>query len=52
MQRAGDAMKQIHGKLTVDKVDQTMYVAIAKLQFCVELLISLETGTNCASKTP
>ncbi|KAI8629933.1 vacuolar-sorting protein SNF7 [Xylariaceae sp. FL1651] len=24
MQRAGDAMKQIHGKLTVDKVDQTM----------------------------
>ncbi|KAI1178107.1 vacuolar-sorting protein SNF7 [Nemania sp. FL0916] len=24
MQKAGDAMKQIHGKLTVDKVDQTM----------------------------
>ncbi|KAJ8124141.1 hypothetical protein ONZ43_g66 [Nemania bipapillata] len=24
MQRAGDAMKQIHGKLTVDKVDETM----------------------------
>ncbi|KAI0406474.1 vacuolar-sorting protein SNF7 [Xylaria palmicola] len=24
MQRAGDAMQQIHGKLTVDKVDQTM----------------------------
>ncbi|KAI1128847.1 vacuolar-sorting protein SNF7 [Nemania abortiva] len=24
MQKAGDAMKQIHGKLTVDKVDETM----------------------------
>ncbi|GAP85798.1 putative vacuolar-sorting protein SNF7 [Rosellinia necatrix] len=24
MQRAGEAMKQIHGKLTVDKVDETM----------------------------
>ncbi|KAI1189137.1 vacuolar-sorting protein SNF7 [Nemania serpens] len=24
MQKAGEAMKQIHGKLTVDKVDQTM----------------------------
>jgi charged multivesicular body protein 4A/B len=26
MQRAGEAMKQIHGKLTVEKVDQVMYV--------------------------
>ncbi len=26
MQRAGEAMKQIHGKLTVEKVDETMYV--------------------------
>jgi charged multivesicular body protein 4A/B len=25
MQRASEAMKQIHGKLTVDKVDETMY---------------------------
>ena len=26
MERAGDAMKQIHGKLNIDKVDETMYV--------------------------
>lgn len=26
MQRAGEAMKQIHGKLTPEKVDETMYV--------------------------
>jgi hypothetical protein len=25
MERAGDAMKQIHGKLTPEKVDETMY---------------------------
>lgn len=27
MRNAGAAMKQIHGSLTIDKVDQTMYVA-------------------------
>jgi charged multivesicular body protein 4A/B len=26
MERAGDAMKMIHGKLTPEKVDETMYV--------------------------
>jgi hypothetical protein len=26
MQRAGEAMKHIHGKLTPTKVDETMYV--------------------------
>ena len=26
MERAGEAMKQIHGKLNIDKVDETMYV--------------------------
>lgn len=30
MQRAGEAMQQIHGKLNIDKVDETMYV----LQAC------------------
>lgn len=25
MEKAGQAMKQIHGKLNIDKVDQTMY---------------------------
>jgi hypothetical protein len=28
MEKAGDAMKQIHGKLTPQKVDETMYVSI------------------------
>lgn len=28
MERAGDAMKHIHGKLTVEKVDDTMYVLV------------------------
>ena len=26
MERAGQAMQQIHGKLNIDKVDETMYV--------------------------
>lgn len=25
MERAGEAMQQIHGKLNIDKVDETMY---------------------------
>lgn len=28
MEKAGQAMKQIHGKLNIDVVDQTMYVLI------------------------
>jgi hypothetical protein len=28
MERAGEAMKQIHGKLNIDKVDETMYVLV------------------------
>lgn len=27
MEKAGQAMQQIHGKLNIDKVDETMYVA-------------------------
>jgi charged multivesicular body protein 4A/B len=26
MEKAGEAMQQIHGKLNIDKVDETMYV--------------------------
>lgn len=26
MEQAGKAMQQIHGKLNIDKVDETMYV--------------------------
>lgn len=29
MEQAGQAMAQIHGKLNIDKVDETMYVARA-----------------------
>jgi hypothetical protein len=28
MERAGEAMQQIHGKLNIDKVDETMYVLL------------------------
>lgn len=28
MEKAGEAMKQIHGKLTPEKVDETMYVLL------------------------
>jgi charged multivesicular body protein 4 len=28
MERAGEAMQQIHGKLNIDKVDETMYVVV------------------------
>ena len=28
MEKAGDAMQQIHGKLNIDKVDETMYVSL------------------------
>lgn len=59
-------MKQIHGKLTVDKVDETMYVTIPMLYIpralsppiaivfvvAVEMLTTVEIGMNCASKTP
>ena len=33
MERAGEAMKQIHGKLTPETVDETMYVHIIHLNF-------------------
>ncbi|PNY21675.1 Vacuolar-sorting protein SNF7 [Tolypocladium capitatum] len=32
MQKAGDAMKRIHGKLTLEKVDQTMCVPVIPLR--------------------
>ena len=32
MERAGQAMQQIHGQLNIDKVDETMYV------FCTDRL--------------
>lgn len=56
MENASKAMKQIHGGLTVDKVDETMYVTPCGSQ---EMVLSLgllanhyhSSGTNCGSKT-
>ena len=31
MEKAGEAMKQIHGKLTPEKVDETMYVCALEM---------------------
>lgn len=33
MKEAGTAMAQIHGKLTIDKVDETMYVCVNAVRF-------------------
>jgi hypothetical protein len=41
MEKASEAMKQIHGKLTVDKVDETMYVICVSIRpFVVTVYIS------------
>jgi hypothetical protein len=44
MERAGEAMQQIHGKLNIDKVDETMYVlpAIQGVKWEVLTLFSRE----------
>src|SRR5271163_2919663 len=46
MKNAGAAMKQIHGGLTIDKVDATMYVVTSDL--AVEES-NISPGTNSAS---
>ena len=54
MERAGQAMKHIHGKLTPEKVDETMYVGPTTL-FAHRKLhadVFMTTGRSCASKTP
>jgi hypothetical protein len=54
MERAGDAMKAIHGKLTPEKVDETMYAeTLEPPDICDEASTAnmWTTGTNCASRT-
>lgn len=66
MQKAGKAMKQIHGGLTMEKIDQTMYVYVLKTNSsppcykntpCSRALTSVTdtsvtfTGTNSANNT-
>ncbi|KAI8952565.1 vacuolar-sorting protein SNF7 [Xylaria longipes] len=45
MQRAGEAMQQIHGKLTVDKVDQTMDV-LREQNILSEEIVQAITANN------
>ncbi len=43
MERAGKAMQTIHGKLNIDKVDETMYaVALVLREYGCNVLITLE----------
>lgn len=55
MKNASNAMKQIHGGLTIDKVDQTMYVSGCGCDFSTKSVFAntfVFTGRNCASNTP
>jgi hypothetical protein len=44
MEKAGQAMKQIHGKLNIDVVDQTMYVFIPPLSQSPRMEIYFDIG--------
>ena len=48
MKNAGKAMQQIHQGLTIDKVDQTMYVISIPVYFMLSPLQALLQGTNRA----
>ena len=50
MERAGEAMKQIHHKLTPEKVDETMYVTHVQTHPGAKLLTIFETGRNYMSR--
>ncbi len=53
MERAGEAMKQIHGKLTPEKVDETMYVTDGCGRVWIERGVANESaniGTYFGSK--
>lgn len=39
MERAGEAMKQIHGKLTPEKVDETMYASQTDIWFILCIVV-------------
>lgn len=51
MEKAGDAMKQIHGKLTPEKVDETMYVVISPLTKPLEPHAVQEWGNIVCTET-
>jgi hypothetical protein len=52
MEKASEAMQQIHGKLTPEKVDETMYVENIKCLICLVVFVILHTlGTSSVTKT-
>ncbi len=53
MERAGEAMKQIHGKLTPEKVDETMCVAVPRHSATALAAADARatTGTSSGSRT-
>lgn len=46
MKQAGEAMKQIHGGMSLEQVDETMYVMCFREMIDSELKILLEVGKN------
>ena len=58
MERAGEAMQQIHGKLNIDKVDETMYVLFLEISIYqvarTDILAgkSFENSMRWAKKSP
>jgi Snf7 len=52
MKNASKAMKEIHGGLTIDKVDQTMCVCASRPYFHPCPFCSQPSGKNSASSTP
>lgn len=51
MEKAGQAMKQIHGKLNIDVVDQTMYAYIPHIPLDIDILtFGVQGGTQRATR--
>jgi len=49
MEKAGKAMAQIHGKLNIDKVDETMYITLYST--ARRTLLTVELGSNFGNST-
>jgi hypothetical protein len=52
MKNASSAMKQIHGGLTIDKVDQTMYATIQTFTTNMDRFTNFGTGRSSGNSTP
>lgn len=51
MKAAGSAMTQIHGSMTIDKVDETMYVFFVMFGSILQRLMVLQGSTSGATST-